>query len=225
MEDSECKVPFEYCFVDETDLLLLKLLLNQKHLEEKESKKLERSLVHYNENEPIVEEYKKFLKSKFSPTITSLLDMKMVMLHRLNIYIDGMNKNTASDLHREFGPGSGDYAYNLIYYYKVENCDPMTSGTGVAFLDNTGKKHYLVLPAIEGLMIIVRDKCMLHHTPKLTALDSSQPIIRTLIRDYIGTYEPNDMLESIPVHMWDEVVKNKYLYYKNKYLELKSYIK
>jgi hypothetical protein len=76
--------------------------------------------------------------------------------------------------------------YNILCYLKLENCGWQDAGTGLAFIDKIGIPRYEILPAIEGLIICIRDNQMLHHTPLTEPINNTKNIVRKILRVYAG---------------------------------------
>ena len=178
----------EYCFVDDSELAHLKEYVSS--FDDKDFK-TELSI-----DELKLEEYIAFMKLHFGSEGRNILTNDIIdslrtrglnnILDRRSIYISPDISNQSSILHREFPTSFDKYTHNLLYYYKVKNCDYMNGGTGIIFFDDCGNKSYEILPIVPGLILVLRDTCMYHHTPKLVPVDKEKPIIRTLIRRYLG---------------------------------------
>jgi hypothetical protein len=130
-------------------------------------------------------------------------------LHLRDASIISGKKIGSSVLHREFNMWDASSKYNMLYYHKIKNCNLDISGTGIGFIDKFGKKQYFILPAFEGLMIILRDKCMVHNTPNIVPIDLEKPITRILMRDYIGIIlEESYFDERKNIDEFEELIKN-----------------
>jgi len=210
--DSDVKRYTDYldkirCLFQDEDCLQYYVVKNDELLEIK--KEIEKN---QNINQMFIRDgnYTKILHKNF--TRKEIVEHKG-MPHRkiINIYPEHMNmKNTSSPkLHRDFEKFSAPNKYNMLYYHKIENCDPDISGTGIGFIDTNGNKQYFILPAFEGLMIIMRDKCMVHNTPNIEPIDPKKPITRILMRDYIGSpLEVSYFDEQKNKDEFEELIKN-----------------
>ena len=100
--------------------------------------------------------------------------------------IKNSKKYFESGLHREFSSsGYGeDYIYNILCYFKTENCKSADCGLGLVYVDKNKKLKKVNLPVIDGLTLKIRDKCFYHYTPELHPIDDSKPVVRIIIRDY-----------------------------------------
>jgi len=198
----------QYYFVKRDELPLLKKQLDEKQKENKDDNNFIMKLAEqkkiddygYSENRtslPVPEEYIKYkqIEKEFADLLIKQLilphDIKHTDLERRLIIISDKDEDVfnkpAPILHREFEPSQDKFTYLVLYCNKIKNCDSDTSGTGIGFIDKAGKKQYFILPMVEGLILVLRDKCIAHHTPNITPKDKGNPIYRELIRQYLGT--------------------------------------
>jgi hypothetical protein len=100
--------------------------------------------------------------------------------------VKGSKEYFESGIHREFSPpGFGeDFIYNILCYFKTENCKLSECGLGLVYVDIHNQLKKVNLPVINGLTLKIRDKCFYHYTPELHPIDDSKPVVRIIIRDY-----------------------------------------
>lgn len=203
--DDNC---LQYYFVKDQDLPLLKAKIN-------EIPKKKFNDLNFRENISTVEieqEFNKLLDSKFT-FIDGLNATDSTDLQLRNILINGDKHNASYDLHQDFNKHYEKFMFNILYYYNIDNCKLDECGTGIVFIDKKGRKRYEILPVYPGLILVLRDKCMFHHTPNIKPYDDEKPIIRTLLRKYVGfnRYEndKNTLLQSIPTEYLDKTIINK----------------
>lgn len=200
--DDNC---FQYYFVKDDELRYLKADINQ-------ISKKNLSDLNYWHNFPkfLEEEFNELIDSNFNFIDGLKASTESTPLSLKNIIIKGDEHNASYELHQDFNNFFEKYMFNILYYYKIDNCDLDQCGTGIVFIDKNGKRRYEILPVYPGLIIVLRDKCMFHHTPNIKPINEHKPIIRTMIRKYVGfdRYEndKNRLLQSI--HL-DKTIINK----------------
>jgi hypothetical protein len=179
-QDDDC---LQYYVVKNDELLELKKEIDERHKDIMEEEIYTLYIFKH------ISEYLCIVNEQFTITINNnpLTLLGAGYLHVRDTSIISGQKIDTSVLHREFSIWDVSRKYNMLYYHKIENCDLDISGTGIGFIDKNGNKQYFILPAFEGLMIIMRDKCMIHNTPNIEPIDPKKPITRILMRDYIGS--------------------------------------
>jgi len=205
--DDNC---FQYYFVNDDDLPLLKAKIN-------EIPKDKFNDLNLSKNISTVEtelEFNTLINSKFTFIDgLNVSDKTSTGLQFRNILIKGSEHNASYKLHQDFNNYGEKFMFNILYYYNIDNCNLEECGTGIVFIDKKGKRRYEILPVYPGLIIVLRDKCMFHHTPKIKPNNDQKPIIRTLIRKYVGfnRYEndKNTLLQSITPEYLDKTIIDK----------------
>ena len=138
------------------------------------------------------------------------------------------SENFASQNHREFTDNSmgPNGIWNVLCYYKNENCNLYNCGLGIIYKSNdikNGKNIFkrVALPVINGLTLKIRDCYFWHFTPKLefnnkTKNKSTDIIKRTLIRSYhtIGFEDSNfcyytEKLNKLPIYQFTQIRNHK----------------
>jgi hypothetical protein len=207
LSDDNC---FQYYFVKDDELTLLKTKIHEipKH-KFSELKKL--SYIDIS-TPKIEEEFNELIDSKFK-FIEGLTANESTDIQFRNIIINKDDHNASYGLHQEFNNFSERNMFSILYYFNIDNCDLSQCGTGIVFIDKFGKRRYEILPVYPGLIIVLRDKCMFHHTPNIKPIDESKPIIRTLIRKYIGfdrfENDKNVLLKSIDYNFLNKTIIKK----------------
>lgn len=204
--DDNC---FQYYFVKETDLPLLKQKINDIPKEDFNN------LSFYSDisTPEIEDEFNELINSNFNFVEGLNATNESTRLQMRNIIINKDEHNASYVLHQDFNNAFEQNMFNILYYYNIDNCDLEQCGTGVVFIDKFGKRNYEILPVYPGLILVLRDKCMFHHTPNIEPTDKDKPIIRTLIRKYVGfnRYEndKNILLQSIKYGYLNKTIVNK----------------
>ena len=216
--DTNC---INYHFVQDDELPLLKQKMSEYDF----------SKDRYIDLSNVTDEYHKLMSDKFN--FINGKNLGRFDVRNIIINSDGSN-NASLELHQDFKSRAEDRfategVNNILYYYHVENCNYMTSGTGIFFIDNKGVRRYEILPIYPGLIVVLRDKCMFHNTPKITPIDPTKPIVRTIIRMYEHGHcdnSENCLLQSINREYMNKTIENsnriKYIKYKTKYLNLQN---
>ena len=205
LSDDNC---FQYYFVKDDELTLLKTKIHEipKH-------KFSDIHSYIDISTPKIEkEFIELIDSKFK-FVEGLTADESTNLQLRNIIINRDDHNASYNLHQEFNNACERNMFSILYYFDIDNCDLSECGTGIVFIDKFGKRRYEILPVYPGLIIVLRDKCMFHHTPNIKPLDESKPIIRTLIRKYVGfcrfENDKNVLLQSIDYNFLNKTIIKK----------------
>lgn len=201
---------FQFYFVKDNELPLLKNTISK--IPKKDFNDLNLDLAVEISTAKIETEFNKLISENFS-FIDGLNIEESTDLQLRNIVINKNNDNASYELHQDFNNDYEKYMFNILYYYNIDNCDMNQCGTGIVFIDKFGKRNYEILPVYPGLIIVLRDTCIFHHTPSIVPIDNTKPIIRTLLRKYVGfnRYEndKNILLQSINYQYLYKAIINK----------------
>jgi hypothetical protein len=204
--DDNC---FQYYFVKKNELLLLKQEINKIPKEKFNDLHFDQDIT----SDKVEKEFNDLIDCNFNFIDGLNANGESTKLQIRNIIINKDEHNASYILHQDFNNQCEKHMFNILYYVNIVNCDLLHCGTGIVFIDKHGKRQYDILPVYPGLIIVLRDKCMFHHTPKLEPQDKGKPIIRTLIRKYVGynRYEndKNLLLQSINQNFLDKTIINK----------------
>ena len=116
------------------------------------------------------------------------LKIDEIYTHMRKIIIEKENYSStympSSIFHREFDNHDGaDYKYNILYYYKLENCRN-DCGTEIIFINKFGEPVQTKLPIIKGLIICMKDNLLYHKSPIIQFIDPERISERIIIRSW-----------------------------------------
>jgi hypothetical protein len=125
-------------------------------------------------------EYHLFLKNIFRPLSNAGPMETNIMQQTINPELK-LNSLNFGNWHVDGGPYGGTH-FNSLYYHKLENCEISSSGTDIAYIDESGNIVIINLPIIEDIIILLKDSCFVHKSPIIKLIDTTKDANRTLIQ-------------------------------------------
>ena len=124
---------------------------------------------------------------------------KIIIRSNPELITPDMPNSSATQWHNEVGDEFGDNSNtfnNIIYYYKLENCK-LDCGTDIAFKKEDSSIEIIRLPVIEGLIISIKDDCVVHKSPVITLINPEKDSTRILIRTFSNITFSDDIKKKI----------------------------